>query len=310
LADLTRREWLLLGSAAAFHIMNPAMATTTPSQHRIRLSLNENPFGPSPKAVEAIKADLSDLSRYTGDELDTLTDAIAAHENIGQGCIVIGEILDSLGLYLSAQGGPGGEFIYSEPGYTALVDAVAPAGGVVVGVPLNDKLENDLPALAAKVNDKTRAVYLVNPHNPTGTVSDAIQFIDFVRELSRRTFVIVDEAYLEFAPDFAQRTVSGLVREGAQVAVFRTFEDPRARGAFDRLHASAKTARDVVETNRHRRLLRAQSTEPRCRRGELERFRLHQLRSRQGGGRARGLARAVPGARSALLELPWQLRLL
>jgi histidinol-phosphate aminotransferase len=223
LADLTRREWLLLGSAAAFHIMNPAMATTTPSQHRIRLSLNENPFGPSPKAVEAIKADLSDLSRYTGDELDTLTDAIAAHENIGQGCIVIGEILDSLGLYLSAQGGPGGEFIYSEPGYTALVDAVAPAGGVVVGVPLNDKLENDLPALAAKVNDKTRAVYLVNPHNPTGTVSDAIQFIDFVRELSRRTFVIVDEAYLEFAPDFAQRTVSGLVREGAQVAVFRTF---------------------------------------------------------------------------------------
>jgi histidinol-phosphate aminotransferase len=136
---------------------------------------------------------------------------------------VIGEILDSLGLYLSAHDGPGGEFIYSEPGYTALVDAVAPAGGIVVGVPLNDKLENDLPALAAKVNDKTRAVYLVNPHNPSGTVSDATQFIDFVRELSRRTFVIVDEAYLEFTPDFAQRTVAGLVREGAQVAVFRTF---------------------------------------------------------------------------------------
>lgn len=223
MADLTRREWLLLGSAAAVHILNPAMATSTPTQHRIRLSLNENPFGPSPKALEAIKADLTDLSRYTGDELDTLTSAIAARENVGQGCIVIGEILDSLGLYLAAEGGPGGEFVYSEPGYTALVDAVAPAGGVVVGVPLNDRLENDLPAIAAKVNDKTRAVYLVNPHNPSGTVSDATRFIDVVRDLSRRTFVIVDEAYLEFTPDFEQRTVARLVREGANVAVFRTF---------------------------------------------------------------------------------------
>jgi histidinol-phosphate aminotransferase len=194
-----------------------------PMQNRIRLSLNENPFGPSPKAIEAIKTGLTDLSRYTGDELDTLTNAIAAYEHVGPGCIVIGELLDSLGLYLSAHDGPGGEFIYSEPGYTALVDAVAPAGGVVVGVPLNDKLENDLPAIAAKVNGNTRAVYLVNPHNPSGTVSDTTGFIDFVRDLSRRTLVIVDEAYLEFTPDFAQRTVAGLVREGADVAVFRTF---------------------------------------------------------------------------------------
>jgi histidinol-phosphate aminotransferase len=222
LADLTRREWLLLGTATAFHILNPVMAAS-PMQHRIRLSLNENPFGPSPKALEAIKADLTDLSRYTGDELDLMTNTIARHENIGPGHIVIGEILDSLGLYLSAHDGPGGEFIYSEPGYTALVDAVAPAGGVVVGVPLNDNLENDLPALSARVNGKTRAVYLVNPHNPSGTVSDTVQFIDFVRDLSRRTFVIVDEAYLEFTPDFEKRTVAGLVREGAQVAVFRTF---------------------------------------------------------------------------------------
>jgi histidinol-phosphate aminotransferase len=98
-----------------------------------------------------------------------------------------------------------------------------PVGGVAVGVPLNERLENDLSAIAAKVNAHTRAVYLVNPHNPTGTVSDAAQFIDFVSELSKRTLVIVDEAYLEFTPDFRKRTVVGLVRAGAQVAVFRTF---------------------------------------------------------------------------------------
>ena len=128
-----------------------------------------------------------------------------------------------LGLYLSANGGPGGEFIYSEPGDTALVNAVAPAGGVVVGVPLNERLENDLPTIATKVNVHTRAIYLINPHNPTGTVSEAAQFTDFVHELSKRALVIVDEAYLEFTHDFERRTVAGLVRNGALVAVFRTF---------------------------------------------------------------------------------------
>jgi len=190
---------------------------------QMRLALNENPFGPSPLAVEAIKAHLTDLSRYTGNEVATLTTAIAGREGITPEQIVLGENLNVLGLYLAAQGGPGSEFVYSEPGYTALVDAVGPAGGVVVGVPLNDRLENDLPAIATKVTDKTRAVYLVNPHNPSGTVSEPVQFIDFVCELSKQTLVIVDEAYLEFVPDFTKRTVAGLVRDGADVAVFRTF---------------------------------------------------------------------------------------
>lgn len=202
----------------------PFPAAGQAGPHRIRLSLNENPFGPSPLALQAIKAHLADLSRYTGEgEIAALTATIAERENVAGEQIVLGEILDVLGLYLSARGGPGGEFIYSEPGYTALVNAVAPAGGTVVGVPLNGRLENDLPAIASKVNARTRAIYLVNPHNPTGTVSEAGEFIDFVREISRRTFVIVDEAYLEFTPDFAKRTVAVLLRSGTQVAVFRTF---------------------------------------------------------------------------------------
>lgn len=202
--------------------MHPAMASTQ-TRTPIRLALNENPFGPSSRAVDAIKAHLEGLSRYTGDELTTLTSTIATRENIAPEQIVLGENLNMLGLSLAAQGGPGGEFVYSEPGYTALVDAVEPAGGVVVGVPLNDRLENDLAAIAAKVSDKTRAVYLVNPHNPSGTVSEPAEFIAFVRDLSRRTLVIVDEAYLEFTDDFDKRTTAGLVRDGADVAVFRTF---------------------------------------------------------------------------------------
>jgi histidinol-phosphate aminotransferase len=201
--ELSRREWLLISSAAAGSLMHPAIASM-PKRDRIRLSLNENPFGPSPRAAQTIKADLDGLSRYTGNELTELTSTIAARENVATEQIVLGEILDVLGLYLSAQGGPGGEFVYSTPGYTALVDAVAAAGGIVVGVPLNERYENDLPTIADKVTARTRAVYLVNPHNPTGTVSEAAPFINFVRELSKRTLVIVDEAYLEFTPDFEQ----------------------------------------------------------------------------------------------------------
>ncbi|WP_249781029.1 aminotransferase class I/II-fold pyridoxal phosphate-dependent enzyme [Bradyrhizobium sp. dw_78] len=222
MTDLSRREWLTITTAAASGVLRPAMAGT-PRHDPARLSLNENPLGPSPHAVQAIKAHLADLSRYAGNEVAELTQTIATREGVAPGQIVLGELLDVLGLYLSAHGGPGGEFIYSLPGYTALVNAVAPGGGIVVGVPLNANFENDLPAIADKVNDRTRAVYLVNPHNPTGTVSEATRFIDFVRELSKRTLVIVDEAYLEFTGDFEKRTVAGLVRSGAQVAVFRTF---------------------------------------------------------------------------------------
>jgi histidinol-phosphate aminotransferase len=194
-----------------------------PAAGLTRLSLNENPFGPSPRAVEAIQNALTEIARYAGDDAHSLEQQIADREGVSPDQIILGEILDSLGLQLALDGGAGGEFIYSEPGYTALVDAVAPGGGVVVGIPLNAHLENDLPAIAARVTARTRSIYIVNPHNPTGTVSEAVSFKAFLREMAERTTVIVDEAYLEFEPDFAQKTAVELTRSGANVVVFRTF---------------------------------------------------------------------------------------
>jgi len=74
------------------------------------------------------------------------------------------------------------------------------------------------------VSDRTRALYLINPHNPTGTVNDDAPFKSFLREVSQRALVIVDEAYLEYTTDFESRTSVSLVRDGANVIVFRTFD--------------------------------------------------------------------------------------
>jgi histidinol-phosphate aminotransferase len=136
---------------------------------------------------------------------------------------MLGEILEPLGTYLSLQGGPGGEFIFSDPGYTALIDAAAAVGGLSIPIPLDRRMQNDLAAIGARMNERTRAVFLVNPHNPTGTVTDAAELRKFVRSISARTLVIVDEAYLEFAAAYSTRTLADLVRAGENVIIFRTF---------------------------------------------------------------------------------------
>src|SRR6202022_1184699 len=225
---MTRRK--LFGGAAlsglALSSVGTVAAATSlaPAAGLTRLSLNENPLGPSPLAMEAIQNALTEIARYAGDDARALEQQIADREGVSPDQIILGEILDSLGLQLALDGSTGGEFIYSEPGYTALVDAVTPGGGVVVGVPLNAHLENDLPAMAARVTARTRAIYIVNPHNPTGTASETVPFKAFLAEMAKRTPVIVDEAYLEFEPDFAQKkTAVELTRGGANVVVFGTF---------------------------------------------------------------------------------------
>lgn len=190
-----------------------------------RLSFNENPFGPSPRAIEAVLREVARFNRYADpNAAQELIAQIAAFERLPAEQVVLGEILTLLGNYLSTQGGAGGEFLYSTPGYLALINAAARAGGVGIGVPLSAQYQNDLTALASKITTRTRGIYLVNPHNPTGTVNESQAFIRFLRESSEHATVIVDEAYLEYTEDFNGRSAVSLVREGANVVVFRTFD--------------------------------------------------------------------------------------
>ena len=230
-ADLTRRNLLkhssfaLVGSMLTPTIANAAQAQPDTSERQIRLCFNENPYGPSSSVAQAIARELPRANRYAdADTARAFSEQIAAFEQIPVEQVVLGEILGLLGLYLGSQGGPGGEFLYSTPGYLALINSAANVGSIGVGVPLSAEYTNDLPALLAKVNAKTRALYLVNPHNPTGTVNEDDDFKNFLTDASRHAVVIVDEAYLEYTPDFRSRTAANLTRAGANVAVFRTFD--------------------------------------------------------------------------------------
>lgn len=225
---LSRRSLLQASGALVASRFLPALspsarAEASAPQH-IHLNLNENAWGPSPTVAPAVERALSQIARY-GDQASAqaLVEQIADYERVSPEQVVPGEILTELGLSLGTQGGPGGEFLYSTPGYLALIDAAHRVGGVGVGVPLNSAFENDLPALATRVTPHTRAVFLVSPHNPAGTVSDAAAFHAFLKDISQRAAVIVDEAYLEYTDDFSARSAVTHVREGANVIVFRTF---------------------------------------------------------------------------------------
>jgi histidinol-phosphate aminotransferase len=267
MTDATRRAWIktsgavlaTLASQFPFASVRPATAAaagvgsrdgvpagaapaTAIDAIRTRLSLNENPFGCSPAAVEAIRNNLAGLSRYTERDAEQLTAQIAAKEGVSPQQVVLGEVLPALGTQLSVTGGPGGEFIYSTPGFTDLVEAAEQTGGTAVGVPLNEHLENDLHAIAGRTDSRTRAVYLVNPHNPSGTVSEVSALKTFVTDLAKRVPVIVDEAYLEFTDSFDARTLTPLVKAGHNVVVFRTFDKAYGLAALQFGYALAPAA--------------------------------------------------------------------
>jgi histidinol-phosphate aminotransferase len=226
-----RREWLRSSAVglAALALARGSSGADVPSGPgtnatgaglRARLSLNENPYGPSPKAIDAMVAAVGGVNRYAGDDAQSLIAQIAQREGVPAGQIVLGQVEAPLGLHL---GLGKGEFLYAVPGYTDLVGAAVETGGTAVAVPLNARLEHDLDAFASRVGPRTAAVFIVNPHNPSGTMVDPSALERFVKGVPESTWVVIDEAYLDFTDDFQARTAVRHVRDGLNVVVLRTF---------------------------------------------------------------------------------------
>lgn len=199
----------------------------------INLSSNENPNGVTKGVVAAIQKEIPHINRYAAKDGAAFVQYVANVEKVKPSQIVIGEDLEALGIYLSLKKGKNAKFIYSVPGYPALVNAGASVGGTIISIPLNNQGENDLPAIEAAIDEHTAAVYLVNPHNPTGTFSDPKIFHDFIHRISQKVVVVVDEAYLEYTGVYKQATAINNVKEGDNVIVFKTLAKAYGLGGLD-----------------------------------------------------------------------------
>jgi histidinol-phosphate aminotransferase len=228
--ELLTASALLLGSPkAAFSTGAPGAgaateAGTATGAKPIVLCWNENPYGPSPAARAIISGTIPGACRYPDEEINQLVALLGSTEGVPADHIVVGsgsgELLCALGLL---HGRDGGEIIAAEPTYAELTNYAKHAGAELKFVPVDKQLNHDLAAMRAAVSPRTRAIYVCNPNNPTGTAISASSIRSFVDSVPEPVTTIVDEAYLDFADGGDVRTVSDLVTAGKRVVVLRTF---------------------------------------------------------------------------------------
>lgn len=167
----------------------------------IKLASNENPLGPSPKALEAIGAHLASLHRYPDSHAYYLKEDLSRYLGIKSSQLILGngsdEVLDLLVRALVPSGGEVISTTHTFLMYGLLTQAV---GGVFRTVPLKN-MAVDLEAVAQAVTDNTRLILLNSPNNPTGTVFTRTAWEDFLANLPPAVTVVLDEAYIEFADD-------------------------------------------------------------------------------------------------------------
>ncbi len=194
------------------------------------LGSNENPLGPSPRALEAARHALLESHRYPDPRDGALREALAAHHGVAADELVFGngshELLMLLGQCFA---GPDAAVMHAQFGFAVFALATAAAGArsvVVPALPREDvhaPMGHDLDAMANALREDVRLVYLANPNNPTGTWFDLVALRSFLDRVPRDVLVVVDEAYGEYmqAPGLA----SSLALRGdfPNLIVTRTF---------------------------------------------------------------------------------------
>lgn len=188
-----------------------------------KLSSNESPLGPSPRAMAAYRELAAELHRYPDGHAAALRQAIARRHNVDPDLIVCGAGSDELiSLLIRAYAGPGDEVLYSRHGFLMYPLSALAAGAHPVAAPERD-LTADVDALLARVTSRTRLVFLANPNNPTGSYLGRAELERLRGGLPDEAILVVDAAYAEYAtaPDYA----SGLelARDTTNTVMLRTF---------------------------------------------------------------------------------------
>ncbi len=195
----------------------------------IKMASNENPFGPSPKAVQAMQAVLAESNFYPDNDAIELRQKLAERHNVLPEQIVpTAGSTALLGIIARTLLSPGLNAITSERSFIVYPIATQAAGGQLIQVPMRNN-GFDLNAIAAAIDQHTRIIYISNPNNPTGTLIAAKELDRFLDEVPEHVIVILDEAYYDFAEYFARiRGVAcshalDYVKRGRKLVVLRTF---------------------------------------------------------------------------------------
>lgn len=173
----------------------------------IKLASNENPYGPSPKALEAIAEAAKSLHIYPDGASFALRSALAEKYGVPMERIIVGngsdELIHLLGLVLLGE--PEDELMMGDPGFSRYDASAHLAPCKLVKVPLDSEYRHDLKAMAAAITPNTKLIFIANPNNPTGTIVRRAELEAFLDQVPTSTVVVIDEAYFEFAavnPEF------------------------------------------------------------------------------------------------------------
>src|SRR5438270_9589813 len=242
--SISRRKFAqLLGAGAAGTVVTisraaaaepVASASTSPSAPGsvVRLSSNENPYGPSQKALQAMTDAFNLAWRYPDEHADLLVDSLAQVNGVGRDQILLGdgsgEILKLCaevftGPISGNRSGPAGRgtMVAADPTFEAILNHARVNGAEVVKIPLTSTFAHDLPKMAAAANEGL--IYICNPNNPTASITLKNELRDFIAKAPRQTMLLVDEAYYHYADSADYDSVIPLIRDYPNLIVARTF---------------------------------------------------------------------------------------
>ena len=191
--------------------------------HAVKLASNENPLGPSPKAMEAARHALGEANWYPDGGSKHLRKVLAKRLRVRFEEVFVGlgssEIIDLASRVLLR---PGLDGITSEGSFTLFAIAIRASGAKLIQTPMK-KFTFDLDAIAAAVTPLTRVIYIANPNNPTGTAFGAAEFAAFLKKVPGDVLVVLDEAYREYAARTDLPEALKLFRQHNNILTLRTF---------------------------------------------------------------------------------------
>jgi histidinol-phosphate aminotransferase len=234
--SISRRKFTqLLGVGAAAAVVRPAcslIAEPVPQSATagvVRLSSNENPYGPSPKAFKAM-SDAFDLAwRYPDEQNDLLIEKLAKINGVNHDQILLGdgsgEVLklcaETFTGPMTGKNSDRGTLVVADPTFEAILHQASAGGADVVKVPLTPSFSHDLPKMMAAANEGL--IYICNPNNPTASITPKNELRELITKTPRQTTILVDEAYFHYADSPDYESVIPLVKDHSNLIVARTF---------------------------------------------------------------------------------------